>query len=173
MFIEVYEDDNNITKKVSIINADYIKRFFIMPDKDDIMYAPKIETKDKKVYCIDENMCRNEAMYVIDNIICQIKNSSDKNNKIVPYKLRYFYEKNTFISYYDKGLIKNNEQLDLLIEQALKQLKNDGEEYDNLKLFTKAREKASSDQFKLLQDAFAEYRKNIEMLNPILSEYLL
>ena len=173
MFIEVYEDDNNIIKKVSIINVDYIKRFFIMPDKGDIMYVLKIETKDKEVYCIDESMCRNEAMYVRDNIICQIKNPSDKNNKIVPYKLRHFYEENTFITYYDKGLIENNEQLDLLIEQALKQLKNDGEEYDNLKLFAKAREKSSSDQFKLLKDAFAEYRKNIEMLNPILSEYLL
>ena len=173
MFIEVYEDDNNITKKVSMINTDYIKRFFIMPDKDGIMYVPKIETKDKKVYCIDESMCRNEAKYVIDNIICQIKNSSDKNNKIVPYKLRHFYEENTFITYYDKGLIENNEQLDLLIEQTLKQLKNDGEEYDNLELFTKVRKISSPDQFKLLQDAFAEYKKNIEMLNPILSEYLL
>lgn len=170
MFIEVFYDNFN---KNCIINSDYIKRFFHSLDfENNVLYTPKIETKDGEVYCLTESVCENEARYIIDATIQQIKNPKDTTNKIDPYDLKNYYEKNTFLAYHDNGVIKSTEDLDKIVENILGETKVDGEEYNNFKLFAIAQRILTPDQLKLFGKSLDEYRKNIDMVNPTLSRYL-
>lgn len=170
MFIEVFYDNFN---KNCIINSDCIKKFFYSADiESNILYFPKIETKDGEVYCLTESVCENEARYIIDATIQQIKNPKDTTNKIEPYDIKNYYEENTFLAYHDNGIIKSTEELGTIIENILGEIKVDGEEYNNFKLSVIAQRILTPDQLKLFEKSLDEYRKNIDMVNPTLSRYL-
>lgn len=169
MFIEVFNDSVN---DISIINSDYIKRFYYVLDDGKVLYIPKIETKDGEIYCLEESICQNEAKYIIDATIQQIKNPKDTTNKIDPYDFKRYYEEYTFLTFYDSGKIKNNEELNSIIEEVLSKTKFDGEEYDNFRLFSIAHKTLTPDQLELFKKALDEYKKSIDMINPTLSKYL-
>lgn len=171
MFIEVYEENDKLFKYISNINSDYIRRFFTTPDTDMLLFKLKVEMDNGDIYLVEEGLCRKEANYIADTIIKQIKNPENIENKVIPFDLKNYYESNSLTTYYDSGLIDNNEQLDAIVEKVLAVVP-EGLEYDTYKLFLEAHKVLTPEEQNLFNNLINEYKYKIEVEIPTLRDYI-
>ena len=172
MFIEVYKNGNCTRNDISFVNADYVKRFFIVCQSNGVLFDIMAETTDKESYCVEESVGYYEAKYIIDTIIGQIKNSINVTSKIIPYTLKTNYEEHSFLTYYDEELFEKNEQLDKIMENVLGEIKDDGAEYDVRVLLSVGFKILTKEERDILKNAVDEYKHKMENLYPILAQYI-
>lgn len=171
MFIEVYEESNAIKEiNTNWINSKDIKRIFLgfIEQRSVPVYKLKIETYDKKEYYLCENICIEEAKYIVDMMINKIQ----KNELFNVRDIKSLYEDASFVNYYNLGVFETDENLDLIIEKVLNACP-EWTEYSLISLSMTARRdlKEKEELFKFY-NAISRYREALEKNNPEMLKYI-
>ena len=165
MLIKVYK---NIDSNEEFINIKDIKKYFLEFDAKEHTYNLLVKTYESDIFTISYIINRDCYKYIMKKIARAIK---DGDALIDAEDLQWEFENSTFYNYCNRIFDTFNEKKQDILEKVMTQIE-DFRETDNFYVYYIAAKILNEEELKIFNKIKAKYKKEIELLDVDLKEYL-